>query len=289
MADCLSRWAYPASKGMTDVSAHGDEAETAEAKRIIEKERLMEEEGVKCFVVMAADAPLGTRTGRAVRVLAPDGAESDKHLFPESCLQDDWTDDYAKSSPSRSPLRPYPSSTPSPRRRRSRSPRHRHPRHHRRSTSSPRRTTTTGTDPSPPRAPAHLAWWSPPALQELCRWVKWAGGAGRHEGVHMVHTFEEVRTRTPANPNEAAPEAIMPQAAWEALLRDAVQGLRPPYTPQALRQWLQATHPQAWAAGVPSPPRPSCHHHTRMGQDKGKGRARGTKEHSGKRAGKGPK
>ena len=35
--------------------------------------------------------------GRAVRVLAPEGAESDKHLFPESCLQDDWTDDYARS------------------------------------------------------------------------------------------------------------------------------------------------------------------------------------------------
>ena len=97
VADCLRRWAYPASKGMTDVSAHGDEAETAEAKRIIEMERLMEEEGVKCFLVMAADAPLGTRMGRAVRVLAPDGAESDKHLFPESCPQDDWTDDYAKS------------------------------------------------------------------------------------------------------------------------------------------------------------------------------------------------
>ena len=97
VADCLSRWAYPASKGMTDVSAHGDGAETAEAEGIIEMERLMEEEGVKCFVVMAADAPLGRRMGRAVRVLAPEGAESDKHLFPESCLQDDWTDDYAKS------------------------------------------------------------------------------------------------------------------------------------------------------------------------------------------------
>ena len=104
--------------------------------------------------------------------------------------------------------------------------------------------------------------------------MKWAGGVGRHEGVHMVHTFEEVRTRTPANPNEAAPEAIMPQAAWEALLRDAVQGLRPPYTPQALRQWLQAIHPEAWAAGAPSPPRPSRHHHTKgegQGQGKGKG------------------
>ena len=63
----------------------------------------------------------------------------------------------------------------------------------------------------------------------------------------------------------------------------------PPYTPQALRQWLQATHPQAWATGTPSPPRPSRHHHTRKGRDKGKGRARGTKEHTGKRAQKGPK
>ena len=105
----------------------------------------------------------------------------------------------------------------------------------------------------------------------------------------MVHTFEEMRTRTPADLNEAAPEAIMPQAAWEALLRDAVQGLRPPYTPQGLRQWLQATHPKAWAVGAPSPPRPSRHHHTRKGKDKGKGRARDTKGHSGKRARRGPK
>ena len=73
-------------------------------------ERLMEEEGAKCFVVMAADAPLASRVSRTVSVLAPVdaaggrpgpappvGTESDKHLFPESCLQDDWTDDYAKS------------------------------------------------------------------------------------------------------------------------------------------------------------------------------------------------
>ena len=62
--------------------------------------------------------------------------------------------------------------------------------------------------------------------------MNWAGGAGRQDGVHMVHTFEEMRTRTPADPNEAALEATMQQAAWEALLRDAVQGLRPPYTTQ---------------------------------------------------------
>ena len=105
----------------------------------------------------------------------------------------------------------------------------------------------------------------------------------------MVHTFEEMRTRTPADPNEAAPEAIMPQAAWEALLHDAVLGLRPPYGPQALCQWLGATHSQAWAIGAPSPPRSSRHHHTRKGEDKGKGRARDTRGHSGKRARKGPK
>ena len=107
--------------------------------------------------------------------------------------------------------------------------------------------------------------------------------------MHMVHTFKEIRTRTPANPYEAALEAIMPQAAWEALLRDAAQGFRPPYTPQALRQWLQATHPEAWAVGAPSRPRPSRHHHTRKGKDKGKGRARDIEGHSGKRAQRGPK
>ena len=119
--------------------------------------------------------------------------------------------------------------------------------------------------------------------------MKWAGGAGRQDGVHMVHTLEEMRTHIPADFNEAAPEAIMPQAAREALLRVAVQGLRPPYTPQALRQWLQATHPQAWATRAPSPTRPSCHHHTRKGKDKGKGRAKDTNGHSGKRARRGPK
>ena len=56
---------------MTDISAHGDEAETAEAKKIIEMERLMEEEGVKCFVVMAADAPLGMKVGQSGQSTRP--------------------------------------------------------------------------------------------------------------------------------------------------------------------------------------------------------------------------
>ena len=96
-----------------------------------------------------------------------------------------------------------------------------------------------------------------------------------------MHTFEEPCTRTSTDPNEAAPEAIMPQVAWEALLRDAVQGLWPPYTPRTLRQWLQATHPQAWASGAPPPPH---HHHTGKGKGTGKGRARGREGHSGKGA-----
>ena len=102
----------------------------------------------------------------------------------------------------------------------------------------------------------------------------------------MVHTFEEVRTCSPAKPKEAALEAIMPQAAWKALLRDAVHGLRPPYTPQALRQWLQATHPQTWAIGAPLPPH---HHHIGKRKSTGKGRARNRKGHSGKGPRRGPK
>ena len=36
-----------------DISSHGDAEETERAKRIIEMEKAMEQEGVKCFVVMA--------------------------------------------------------------------------------------------------------------------------------------------------------------------------------------------------------------------------------------------
>ena len=51
----------------------------------------------------------------------------------------------------------------------------------------------------------------------------------------MTHNFEEILTRTPANPNKTAVEAAMPPRAWGTLLRDAVQGLRPPYIPETLR------------------------------------------------------
>ena len=68
----------------------------------------------------------------------------------------------------------------------------------------------------------------------------------------------------------------MPQAAWEALLWDAVQGLCPPYTPPTLCGWLQTTHPQAWAIGAPQAPPPTLPSPHREGkghrQGEGKGR-----------------
>ena len=61
VADCLSRWAYPAGKAWMDISSHGDAEETEEAKRIIELEKAMEEGDTKCFVVMASKAELSQR------------------------------------------------------------------------------------------------------------------------------------------------------------------------------------------------------------------------------------
>ena len=53
VADCLSRWAYSAFKGFADISMHGDQAKTAEAKRIIELEEGWDRGDARCFVVMA--------------------------------------------------------------------------------------------------------------------------------------------------------------------------------------------------------------------------------------------
>ena len=87
----------------------------------------------------------------------------------------------------------------------------------------------------------------------------------------MVHTDEEIRTRTPANSNEVAPEAIMRQAARKALLPDAVQGLRPPYTPQN-RPPMGPGHPPPgvgpWRHTGPPPTQPPPHR-------EGKGHRRG--------------
>ena len=107
--------------------------------------------------------------------------------------------------------------------------------------------------------------------------------------MHMVHTFKEIRARTPHNPNEAAPDATTPQVAWEALLRDAVQALCPPNNPQTVRQWLQATHPQAWGIGAPRPPPHPTRAQHREGKGQGQGEGKGQKRTLGQGGKKGPK
>ena len=69
VADCLSRWAYPAGKASMDISSHGDAGETEEAKRIIEMEKAMEQEGVKCFVLMANRTDLAKFRGARVQAI----------------------------------------------------------------------------------------------------------------------------------------------------------------------------------------------------------------------------
>ena len=92
----------------------------------------------------------------------------------------------------------------------------------------------------------------------------------------MVHTFEEIRTRTPANPNEAAPEAAMPQAVLEALLRDAVQGLRPPYTLPNPPPVASDHRPQGRGHGRPTGPplTPPPPHRDGKGHRQGEGKGR---------------
>ena len=100
MADCLSRWAYPAGKAWMDISSHGDAEETEEAKRIIETEKTMEQEGVKCFVVMANRTDLAKFRGARVQAIREETLEQ-WMLAPvelvRSVLTDNWSDDYAAS------------------------------------------------------------------------------------------------------------------------------------------------------------------------------------------------
>ena len=67
MADCLSRCAYPAGKAWMDISSHGDAEGTKEAKHIIEMEKAPEQEGVKCFVVIADPTDLAKFRGARVQ------------------------------------------------------------------------------------------------------------------------------------------------------------------------------------------------------------------------------
>ena len=100
VAECLSRWAYPAGKAWMDISSHGDAEETKEAKRIIEMEKAMEQEGVKCFVVMANCTDLAKSRGARVQAIREETLEQWMVAPVElvrSVLTEDWSDDYAAS------------------------------------------------------------------------------------------------------------------------------------------------------------------------------------------------
>ena len=100
VADCLSQWAYPAGKAWMDISSHGDAEETEEAKRIIEMEKAMEQEGVKCFVVMANGTDLAKFRGARVQAIREETLEQWMVAPVElvrSVLTEDWSDDYAAS------------------------------------------------------------------------------------------------------------------------------------------------------------------------------------------------
>ena len=57
MADCLSRWPIPPARACRISLPMAMRLRPLKPRRIIEMERLMEEEGAKCFVVMAAKCP----------------------------------------------------------------------------------------------------------------------------------------------------------------------------------------------------------------------------------------
>ena len=100
VADCLSRWAYPAGRAWMDISSHGDPKETEEAKRIIEIEKAMEQEGVKCFVAMATRTDLAKFRGARVQAIREETLEQWIGAPVElvrSVLTEDWSDDSAAS------------------------------------------------------------------------------------------------------------------------------------------------------------------------------------------------
>ena len=100
VADCLSRWAYPAGKAWMDIFSPGDAEETEEAKRIIELEKAMEEGDTKWFVVMASKAELSQRRDARVRVLMKKTLQECLMVpieYLESVLMEDWSKDYGAS------------------------------------------------------------------------------------------------------------------------------------------------------------------------------------------------
>ena len=100
MVDCLSCWPYPAGKAWMDISMHGDAEETAEAKRIIQAQRLLGEGEAKCFLVMGSRAELAQVRDAKVQAVEAQMEEEDMVRAIEgvqSVLMEDWSDYYANS------------------------------------------------------------------------------------------------------------------------------------------------------------------------------------------------
>ena len=100
VADCLNRWTYPAGQAWMDISMHGGAEETAEAKRIIEAERLLEEGEAKCFEVMGSSAELAQVRDEKVQAVEAQMME-EAMVRPiervQSVLLEYWSDDDANS------------------------------------------------------------------------------------------------------------------------------------------------------------------------------------------------
>ena len=91
----------PAGKAWMNISSHGDAEETEEAKPIIEMEKAMEQEGVKCFVVVANRTDLAKFRGARVQAIPEETLEQWMVAPVElvrSVLTEDWSDDYAASN-----------------------------------------------------------------------------------------------------------------------------------------------------------------------------------------------
>ena len=79
-----------------DISSHGDTQETEEAKRIIAREKAMEEGDTKCFVVMASKAELSQRRDAGDRVLTEETLEECLMApieYVGLVLMEDWSGD----------------------------------------------------------------------------------------------------------------------------------------------------------------------------------------------------
>ena len=109
VADSLSVWAYPASKGLADISMHAAEAETAKAKRIIELEERLERGDAHCFAVMAHRAERAPEERTVALTKRETSLKRERQVAREAlllntkaaplklCLLEDWEEDYAKS------------------------------------------------------------------------------------------------------------------------------------------------------------------------------------------------